>query len=358
MKNKTVKRMCALAMTAALGVAALAGCGSSSSAAAEPSAAEPSAAEASAQTSEAAPEASAAESAAAGATDNSDVKIGVSMSTTQNLFYSKMSQIIQDYCKEKGVEVIVTDENSDVSKQISSFENFMASGCTAIMAVAFDPEGITDVVKQAEEKGIFVMTYDGIVDGASGSLNLDNYVYGYQTGTMAAEWINSNETLKNQEVVEVGVFDYPDIPAIIDRAQGIKDALAEKAPNTQVVAQQKAGVGDEGNIQAENFLAAHPNIQVICGINDTGVLGAYEVFKSRDLLGDNVGFFGADGDPQALQLIADGTSYRGTVYTGAYAAIPGAVDTMIAASHGEEVEGNIIYECIPVTVDNAKDYIE
>lgn len=363
--------MCALAMAAALGVTALAGCGSSSSSSAEPEktseapAAESSAAssEASAADDSAAPsEASAAESSAAGssagATDNSEVKIGVSMSTTQNLFYSKMSQIIQDYCKEKGIEVTVTDENSDVSKQISSFENFMASGCTAIMAVAFDPDGIKDVVKQAEDQGIFVMTYDGLVEGASGSLNLDNYVYGYQTGTMAADWINSNETLKNQETVEVGIFDYPDIPAIIDRAQGIKDALAEKAPNAQVVAQQKAGVGDEGNVQAENFLAAHPNIQVICGINDTGVLGAYEVFNSRNLLGDNVGFFGADGDPEALKLIADGTSYRGTVYTGAYDALPGAIDTMIAASHGEEVEGDIIYECIPVTIDNAKDYID
>lgn len=286
------------------------------------------------------------------------VKIGVSMSTTQNLFYSKMAQIIEDYCKEKGVECMVSDENSDVSKQISSFENFIASGCTAIIAVAFDPDGITDVVKQAEDAGVFVMTYDGIVDGAGGSLNLDNYVYGYQTGEMAADWINSNETLKNQEVVEVGIFDYPDIPSIIDRAQGINDALAEKAPNAKVVAQQKAGVGDEGNVQAENFLAAHPNIQVICGINDTGVLGAYEVFNSQGLLGDNVGFFGADGDPQALQLIADGTSYRGTVMSGAYDSLPGAIDICIAASSGEEVEGDIVYGTTPITIENVNEFIE
>lgn len=347
MKNKTMKKLGALVMTAAFCVSAFAGCGSASSSAAA------------SNTASSAAESKAAESTTASAgTEATGVKIGVSMSTTQNLFYSKMAQIIEDYCKEKGYEVMITDENSDVSKQISSFENFMSSGCTAILAVAFDPNGITDVVKQAEDKGIFVMTYDGKVDGASGSLNLDNYVYGYQTGTMAADWINSNETLKNQETVEVGVFDYPDIPAIIDRAKGINDALAEKAPNAKVVAQQKAGVGDEGNVQAENFLAAHPNIQVICGINDTGVLGAYEVFNSQGLLGDNVGFFGADGDPQALQLIADGTSYRGTVYTGAYAAIPNAIDTMVAGANGEEVEGDIVYECIPVTIDNAKDYIE
>lgn len=286
------------------------------------------------------------------------VKIGVSMGTTQNLFYSKMSQIIQDYCAEIGVECIVTDENNDVSNQISSIENFISSGCTAIIAVGFDPNGITDVVKQAVDQGIFVMIYDGFVDGAQGSLNLDNYVYGYQTGTMAADWINSNPELKEQEVIEVGIFDYPDIPLIIDRAQGIVDALTEKAPNVQIVAQQKAGVGDEGNIQGENFLAAHPNMQIICGINDTGVLGAYEVFSAANKLGDNIGFFGADGDPQALQLIADGTCYRGTVMSGAYDALPGAIDVCVAASNGEEVEGNIVYETVPVTIENVADYLD
>ncbi len=61
---------------------------------------------------------------------------------------------------------MVTDENNDVNKQISSFENFISSGCTAIMAVAFDPDGISDMAKKATESGIYVMTYDGIVDGA------------------------------------------------------------------------------------------------------------------------------------------------------------------------------------------------
>jgi ABC-type sugar transport system substrate-binding protein len=280
------------------------------------------------------------------------------MGTTQNLFYSKMAQIIQDHCKEKGVECIISDENHDVNKQISTFENFISSGCTAIIAVVFDDKGIKDVVKKAVNNGVFVMTYDGFVEGAQGSLNLDNYVYGYQTGTMAADWVNSNPELKEQEVIEAGIFDYPDIPIIIDRAKGIKDALTEKAPNVKIVAQQKAGVGDEGNVQAENFLAAHPNIQIICGINDTGVLGAYEVFKAAGHLGDHIGLFGADGDPKALELIAQGTSYRGTVKSGAYEALPGAVDVCIAASKGEKVEGNIIYETIPVTPANVKDFLE
>lgn len=293
----------------------------------------------------------------AGAEEAKTGKLGVSMGTTQNLFYSKMAQVIEDYCDEIGVECMITDENNDVSKQISSIENFIISGCTAIIVVAFDPDGVRDVVKQAVDKGIYVMAYDGVIDGAQGSFNLDNYVYGYQTGTMAAEWINAHPELSKQEVVEVGIFDYPDIPAIIDRAQGINDALAELAPNAKVVAQQKAGVGDEGNVQGENFLAAHPDMQVVCGINDTGVLGAYEVFKSAGKIGDNYGFFGADADPLALQLISEESSYRGTVASTVYEDFPEAIDTCLAGGNGEEVEGTMYYTTAPVTIENVAEYL-
>ena len=290
------------------------------------------------------------------AANGKPVKIGVSMSTTQNLFFSKMAQIIQNDCKKKGVECVVSDERNDVNRQISSIENFVSSGCTAIIAVAFNPDGIKDAVKKAVAKGVYVMTYDGYVDGAQGSMNLDNYDYGMKTGTMAAEWVNSNPALKAQPVIEAGIFDYPDISIIIDRAKGIKDGLA-KAPNIKVVAQQKAGIGDEGNIQGENFLAAHPNIQIICGINDTGVLGAYEVFKAANHLGNNIGLFGADGDPKALELISKGTSYRGTVMSGAYDAFPHAVDICIAASQGQKVDGKIIYPTVPVTSANVSQFL-
>jgi len=291
-------------------------------------------------------------------TAETSVKIGLSMGTTTNLFYSKMVEIIQKRCDELGIELVITDEDHDLSKQISSIENFISMKCTAIMLVAFDPEGITETVQKAVDEGIYVMTYDGFVEGAQGSLNLDNYEYGYATGTLAADWVNSNSELKAQKVIEAGIFDYPDIVLIIERAKGINDALAKLAPNVKVVAQQKAGVGDEGNVQAENFLQAHPNIQIMCGINDTGILGAYEVFTAEGHIGDNIGLFGADGDPQALELISEGAIYRGTVMSGAYEIFPDIVDMMKDASEGNPPEdGNIIYPVTPVDPSNVKDYL-
>lgn len=303
-------------------------------------------------------EESSAESTDAVPVDNSEVKIGVSMATTQSTFYAKVAQLIEDHCKEIGVECMLSDEDYDLNKQISSIENFISAKCTAIILVVFDEEGIRDSVKKAVDEGIYVLTYDGYVEGAQGSLNVDNYQYGYLTGSMAADWINSNPELKEQEEIQVGIFDYPEIPVIIDRADGIEDALAEKAPNAKVVARQSAAIADEGVTLGENYMQAYPDMQIICGINDNGVVGAYEVWSAEGRVGDHIGFFGADADEKALELISEGTSYRGTVALTAETSVPAAVDVCVAASKGEEVDGEIIFDMAVITAENVDEYLK
>lgn len=342
------KRILSVILAAAMMIMAV-GCGSGGSAATETTGGD------AAQATE---EAADKTETTATVTDNSEVKIGVSMATTQSRFYAKVAQLIEDHCKEIGVECMLSDEDYDLNKQISSIENFISAKCTAIILVVFDEEGIKDTVQKAVDEGIYVLTYDGYVEGAQGSLNVDNYEYGYLTGTMAADWINSNPELKDQEEIQVGIFDYPEIPVIIDRADGIEDALKEKAPNAKVVARQSAAIADEGVTLGENFMQAYPDMQIICGINDNGVVGAYEVWSAEGRVGDNIGFFGADADEKALELISQGTSYRGTVALTAETSVPAAVDVCVAASKGEEVDGNIIFDMAVITADNVADYLK
>ena len=342
------KRILSVILAAAMMIMAV-GCGSGGSAATETTGGD------AAQATE---EAADKTETTATVTDNSEVKIGVSMATTQSTFYAKVAQLIEDHCKEIGVECMLSDEDYDLNKQISSIENFISAKCTAIILVVFDEEGIKDTVQKAVDEGIYVLTYDGYVEGAQGSLNVDTYEYGYLTGTMAADWINSNPELKDQEEIQVGIFDYPEIPVIIDRADGIEDALKEKAPNAKVVARQSAAIADEGVTLGENFMQAYPDMQIICGINDNGVVGAYEVWSAEGRVGDNIGFFGADADEKALELISQGTSYRGTVALTAETSVPAAVDVCVAASKGEEVDGNIIFDMAVITADNVADYLK
>jgi hypothetical protein len=44
--------------------------------------------------------------------------------------------------------------------------------------------------------------------------------------------------------------------------------------------------------------------------------------------------------------------------TGAFAAFPGAIDILVAASKGEKVDGVINYDTIPITIDNVQDFLK
>ena len=81
------------------------------------------------------------------------------------------------------------------------------------------------------------------------------------------------------------------------------------------------------------------------------------MWSAEGRVGDHVGFFGADADEKALQLISEGTSYRGTVALTAETSVPAAVDVCVAASKGETVDGEIVVDMATITADNVADYI-
>ena len=70
---------------------------------------------------------------------------------------------------------------------------------------------------------------------------------------------------------------------------------------------------DMGMTAAENILTAHPEVVAILGINDSGALGAYETCVAQGVDTDKFYIGGNDGTQQALELIKEGTIYRGSV---------------------------------------------
>lgn len=344
-----MKKLVALCLSLTLVLFALAGCGGSASSAA-PEDTPPSPAPAS--------EATPASEADAGSTEPAapagDLKFGLTMSTTANPVFITWINAMQEKCDELGIELVVTDEQSDVSKQISSIENFMAMGCQAIIINVFDEEGIKDIVKQATDQGIFVMVHDGKIESASCLVNVDNHTFGYNIGQAAAEWIKANPELKDAERVEVGLLQMTTIPVLKERGEGVVDALAELAPNAVVVAEQDANTVEVGVTMGENFIQAHPDMKVVCGINDAGVMGAYEAFTAAQYTGEDIGMFGGDGE--AYDLIAMPSVYRGTVALSIVDTAYDVIQTCYDGVNGEDTPEEIFFGMFTVTADNVADY--
>lgn len=246
---------------------------------------------------------------AQGAAESQKMKIGFSISDLSNPVWVEMYNRMKEKADELGVQLVVNDAKNDPNSQINAIENFVVSGCKAIIVHAFDLESSKAAIDDAMRQGVKIISYDVDVEGTNGYVGVDNYALGMLIGEQAGKFIN--EELGG--VAQVGLCEYPRISIIIERANGIIDGLKMTAPNAEIVARATAGYVNEGVSVGENFLQAFPNMEVVVGINDGGILGVYEAFKAAGKTGDNIGLFGCDATIDALNAIAENDIFRSTI---------------------------------------------
>ena len=121
------------------------------------------------------------------------------------------------------------------------------------------------------------------------------------------------------------------------------------------IADQQAGTVDEGVSAGENFLQLGEDINLIVGINDSGLVGVYEAFDAANYKPENLALFGCDSDPEALNLIKQDTIYKGTINTGLVKLAPEFMDICIDLANdtgGGEHWGDFFF----ITKDNVDEF--
>jgi len=91
---------------------------------------------------------------------------------------------------ELGAEVNVQIANGDPAEQISQIEYFITKKVDAIVVVAVDCYGLSEIVQKARDTGIYVISYDRLIMNANSDLyiSFDNEM----VGTMMAEALVAN----------------------------------------------------------------------------------------------------------------------------------------------------------------------
>lgn len=291
----------------------------------------------------------------AGAENAKTYRIGVCAADLSNPYFIKLVNGVKDRAAELGgITVIVEDPKQDASKQVSAVENFIAQKVDAIIMIAFEPNSIEAQLKKARESGIKVLAQSTKLE------NCDVYVaaresdMGYALGTAAGRFIK--DRLNGN--AEVAILNYPDIPQIIEREEGIKKGIQELAPDAKLVAVQKAGTPEQGMKAAEIILQANPNLKVICGINDAGALGALNAVEAAKKASDDFFVGGVDAIDQAIEKIAAGGIYRATIDTDPYGNGRLDTDLVLKLLNGEKVDAEYAVTVKTVTKDNVGEYTQ
>lgn len=287
-----------------------------------------------------------------------DLKIGLAVQTLSNQVWAQQAEEITSRAEADGNEITVVECKENANTQIGQIENFISAGTDIIIVQPQDPEAIEDICAEAREEGIKVVSWDEEMENSDINWIIENYDLGVEIGTQAADWINEKF---EDGACEVAVLGYPQTPILLERENGILDALKEKAPNATVVANQPAIDTTEGLNAMETILQANPDVKVVCCIGGGGAAGANEAFKGfyGSEVPEEVGIFSTDLTDEAVASMQNGEFNRMVVaITGnAYACGDVVYDLAIECAEGAEMEQNVYRDLIPVTIENLEEML-
>jgi ribose transport system substrate-binding protein len=259
--------------------------------------------------------------------DGETYTIGVSNTLVGNGWREQMICSIKAQATASGVvdEVVVINENADMTGQIGHIENLISQGVDAIILNPTDREGLNSVIEEAINQGIVVVAVDQAVtaEGAYVATN-DQEEYGY----LGAKWL-FEELGGEGDVVYMRGID--GVPADTDRDAGFQRAL-EEFPGITVV--QETFTGWDPTVGAEQALNIITTQQVD-GIWTSGIdYTVVEQFQSADV--PFVPIVGADNNGFIEQLI----ELEGDGLTGAAVTNPPAIGAVGTAIAVDALEGD------------------
>lgn len=280
-----------------------------------------------------------------------DVKIGFLAPTLQTEFFIAIDDGLKEECAAKGWEYVAVSFDNDSSVAVTSIENMVTSECDVIIAMISDTS-CDDALKEAQAAGVKVMECGVQTAVYDVCINTDQYQIGVEIGEMASDWINAQLEGKGQVVVYT-TYQNEDMQK---RGQGIQDALAEHAPDAQILEVVDIGkdVVGAGTSTTENMLQKYPELNTIVCYGDAAAVESMEAVKAAGLGGDNFGIFACDGTTQALEGIAKNDVMRGTIVFGSLA--PMMIEYSERVLGGETFPDIVNSETFKVTAANISEF--
>jgi ribose transport system substrate-binding protein len=152
-------------------------------------------------------------------------------------------------------ELIVTEADNSVEKQISDIEDLIAKNVDAILITAANPKALVPVVDKAMKAGIVVVDFDNLVDTQNITAHVD--VDQKEFGRVQGEWLA--KALKNKgSIIAFNGMKGTAISAM--RFEGAKSAFA-KYPGIKIVQEVYADWDYAKAKRAmEDLMAAYPKI--------------------------------------------------------------------------------------------------
>lgn len=282
-----------------------------------------------------------------------EVVVASSVYTTQHEFFADIIKGMTKAAGEKGVKLIVTDANSNITTQNNQIDDFVVQKVDAIILFPVDPQAVVPAVEHAVDLGIPVIEADIKLntDRTAAFLGSDNIELGARAGEYAKKYIN--EKLGGK--AKIGVVTWFSDVGQQERFKGFKDTLADM-PGVEIVAVQNGDAREESMTAVENIMQANPGMNMYYGTNEGTVLGGLAAIESADKT-DKIGIIGIDISQDGARGLREGKIIaliaQQPVVLGEK-----AVEAALDIINGKSVPKNITVPVLPVDKSNVDQFMQ
>ena len=241
-----------------------------------------------------------------------EVTIGFAQRQMDAPYYAAMEATAQQRAQDEGFHLLFQNAGGDPVTQLNQVQAMLAQGVDALVVNAISPETQRTQLEQAAGEVPVLFVDTSIPDIGLTAVQSDNHEIGRLSGQITAKRIGTGTTVQ-VAILNGGPNDEIVGPA---RQEGFLAGLTEGGVTPEVVASATATYTQEEAIPAtESMLAAHPETDLVLGLNDSMALGALSVLRNQ---GNSTVLVAAaaDGQKEALAEIANGGCTGQYVSTG------------------------------------------
>ena len=239
--------------------------------------------------------------------DLESATIGFAQSEREaNPFRIAETQSIRDEAEARGIDLVVTNAESDLNKEISDIQGMVDQGVDALIISPLNSEGLDPALDYAKENGVPIMTIDRLLTTKTAC---EDYI-----GWVGSDFVEQGRRAADAMVRETGgegrlaiLLGAPGVNVTTDRNDGFLERMEELDTEIEVVAQQAANYERAmGQTVTEQLIANDPDITAIYAHNDEMALGAVAALQAAGKSPGDVKIITIDGTQGAVQGIIDG----------------------------------------------------
>jgi ribose transport system substrate-binding protein len=234
-----------------------------------------------------------------------DVVVGFAQQQLQAPYFSAMQVEAQQIADKQGFRLLFQSANKDPVIQMNQMQAMLAQGADALIVNATSVKGQKEMMTQISSL-VPVIYIDTSVPGTGmTSVQSNNLAIGAGSGELTAKRFLH----KGKQKIKMVILTGPATDEFVgpNRRQGFLNGLKKGGLQYEILSEQTGDYQqDKGQVAAENMLAAHPDVDLIMGLNDSMALGAYNVIRNKPAYKNVYIAAAADGQKEALALIKEG----------------------------------------------------